>query len=67
LRDVKRVLEREGADYSSLSGSGSTMYGLFRTRERAVKAAERMCAEGLAATVTETLPRGSYRAQMFVK
>jgi 4-diphosphocytidyl-2-C-methyl-D-erythritol kinase len=67
LRDVKRVLEREGADYASLSGSGSTMYGLFRTRERAVKAAERMSADGLATTVTETLPRSDYRAQMFVK
>jgi 4-diphosphocytidyl-2-C-methyl-D-erythritol kinase len=67
LRDVKRVLEREGADYASLSGSGSTMYGLFRTRERAVQAAERMSAEGLAATVTETLPRDAYRAQMFEK
>ncbi len=67
LRDVKRVLEREGADYASLSGSGSTMYGLFRTRERAVQAAERMSAEGLATTVTETLPRSEYRGQMFVK
>jgi 4-diphosphocytidyl-2-C-methyl-D-erythritol kinase len=67
LRDVKRVLEREGADYASLSGSGSTMYGLFRTRERAVQAAERMSAEGLATTVTETLPRNEYRAQMFSK
>ncbi len=67
LRDVKRVLEREGADYASLSGSGSTMYGLFRTRERAVQAAERMSAEGLATTVTETLPRSEYRRQMFVK
>jgi 4-diphosphocytidyl-2-C-methyl-D-erythritol kinase len=67
LRDVKRVLEREGADYASLSGSGSTMYGLFRTRERAVQAAERMSAEGLATTVTGTLPRNEYRGQMFVK
>jgi len=67
LRDVKRILEREGADYASLSGSGSTMYGLFRTRERAVQAAERMSEKGLATTVTETLPRNEYRAQMFVK
>jgi 4-diphosphocytidyl-2-C-methyl-D-erythritol kinase len=66
LRDVKRVLEREGADYASLSGSGSTIYGLFRSHELAVQAAERMSAEGLATTVTETLPRSQYRAQMFV-
>jgi 4-diphosphocytidyl-2-C-methyl-D-erythritol kinase len=66
LRDVKRVLEREGSDYASLSGSGSTMYGLFRSRERALQAAGRMSAEGLATTVTETLPRSQYRAQMFV-
>ena len=66
LRDVKRVLEREGSDYASLSGSGSTMFGLFRSRERALQAAGRMSAEGLATTVTETLPRSQYRAQMFV-
>jgi len=66
LREVKRVLEREGADYSSLSGSGSTLYGLFRSRERALEAAGRMSAEGLATTVTETLPRARYREQMFV-
>jgi 4-diphosphocytidyl-2-C-methyl-D-erythritol kinase len=66
LRDVKRVLEREGCDYASLSGSGSTLFGLFRSRERALQAAERMSAEGLATTVTETLPRNQYRAQMFV-
>jgi 4-diphosphocytidyl-2-C-methyl-D-erythritol kinase len=66
LRDVKRVLEREGCDYASLSGSGSTMFGLFRSRERALQAAEHMSAEGLATTVTETLPRNQYRAQMFV-
>jgi 4-diphosphocytidyl-2-C-methyl-D-erythritol kinase len=66
LRDVKRVLEREGSDYASLSGSGSTMFGLFRSRQRALQAAERMSAEGMATTVTETLPRSQYRAQMFV-
>ena len=66
LRDVKRVFERQGADCASLSGSGSTIYGLFRSREHAMQAAGRMSAEGLATTVTETLPRSQYRAQMFV-
>jgi hypothetical protein len=42
------------------------MFGLFRSRERALQAAEHMSAEGLATTVTETLPRNQYRAQMFV-
>ena len=66
LRDVKRVLEREGCDYAALSGSGSTLFGLFRSAERAQLAAERMSAEGLTITVTETLPRPRYREQMFV-
>jgi len=66
LRDVKRVLEREGSEYASLSGSGSALYGLFGSRERALEAAERIGAEGLTATVTETLPRERYREQMFV-
>jgi 4-diphosphocytidyl-2-C-methyl-D-erythritol kinase len=66
LRDVKRVLEREGCDFASLSGSGSTLFGLFRSAERAQQAADRMGAEGLATIVTETLPRSRYREQMFV-
>ena len=60
------MLEREGAEYASLSGSGSTLYGLFGSRARALEAAGRMSAEGLATTVTETLPRERYREQMFV-
>lgn len=67
LRDVKRMLEREGAKLASLSGSGSTMFGLFGSREAAEQAAKKMSAEGLAVTVTETLPRSEYRARMFVK
>ena len=35
LREAKRVLEREGAQYASLSGSGSTLYGLFASAEDA--------------------------------
>src|SRR5208282_5465203 len=31
LRDIKRALERAGSRYASLSGSGSTLYGLFES------------------------------------
>ena len=67
LRDVKRILEREGAEYASLSGSGSTMYGLFLTRERAGEAARKLNDDGLRAIFTETLTRSEYHAQRFVK
>jgi 4-diphosphocytidyl-2-C-methyl-D-erythritol kinase len=67
LRDVKRILEREGAEYATLSGSGSTVCGLFLTRERAVQAAKKLNDDGLRAMVTETLTRSEYRAQRFVK
>jgi 4-diphosphocytidyl-2-C-methyl-D-erythritol kinase len=65
LREVKRVLEREGARYASLSGSGSTLYGLFPSGEEAGAAAARMSAAGHAAVATTTLMRDEYWQQMF--
>ena len=35
LREAKRALVRAGAEYASLSGSGSTLYGLFGSRQAA--------------------------------
>jgi 4-diphosphocytidyl-2-C-methyl-D-erythritol kinase len=60
LREVKRVLEREGARYASLSGSGSTLYGLFASAAEAESAAKRMSAAGHAAVATSTLTRAEY-------
>ena len=63
LRDVKRVLygqAGDGARYASLSGSGSALYGLFDSREKAEAAAERVQAMGHAAHVTSTLTRKQY-------
>jgi 4-diphosphocytidyl-2-C-methyl-D-erythritol kinase len=60
LRDVKRVLERAGAVYASLSGSGSAVYGLFKTKIAAEKAARRLRAEDVPAQATVTVTRTGY-------
>ncbi len=60
LREAKRVLEREGARYASLSGSGSTLYGLFSSAEEAGAAAGRISAAGYAAVATSSLDRSEY-------
>ncbi|MGZ4814639.1 MAG: 4-(cytidine 5'-diphospho)-2-C-methyl-D-erythritol kinase [Terriglobales bacterium] len=60
LRDVKRVLEREGARYASLSGSGSALYGLFSSAEVAAKAAAKLNEDGVPAQATSTLTREQY-------
>lgn len=66
LREVKRVLEREGAQYASLSGSGSTLYGLFASGAEAESAAQRMSASGHAAVATSTLARAEYWKRQLV-
>jgi 4-diphosphocytidyl-2-C-methyl-D-erythritol kinase len=65
LREVKRVLERVGARYASLSGSGSTVYGLFGSGEEAQAAAARVSASGHRAVATTTLTREEYWRQYF--
>ena len=60
LRDVKCALERAGAVYASLSGSGSAVCGLFRTKAGAEKAAARLRKEDIPAQATVTLTRPQY-------
>jgi 4-diphosphocytidyl-2-C-methyl-D-erythritol kinase len=60
LSDGKRALLRAGAKYASLSGSGSTLYGLFVSRKAAVQAAVQLRRQGWTAQATATLPRSSY-------
>jgi 4-diphosphocytidyl-2-C-methyl-D-erythritol kinase len=64
LRDVKRVLEHAGANYASLSGSGSTVYGLFADKAAAAKAVVRLATKGIPAVATKTLSRQKYWQQM---
>jgi 4-diphosphocytidyl-2-C-methyl-D-erythritol kinase len=60
LRAVKRALEGAGSGYASLSGSGSTVYGLFKSAASANRAATRLKSEGMPAVATKTLTRPEY-------
>ena len=65
LEEVRRVLERAGAFYASLSGSGSAVYGLFTSRVSAEKAAAKIRESGVEARVTTTLTRRQYWKEIF--
>jgi 4-diphosphocytidyl-2-C-methyl-D-erythritol kinase len=65
IREVKRALERVGAQYVSLSGSGSTVYGLFADGEAAGKAAKSLQHNDIPAQATVTLPRAEYWKEIF--
>jgi 4-diphosphocytidyl-2-C-methyl-D-erythritol kinase len=71
LADIKRVLAAEGtpeaALYASLSGSGSALFGLYRTRGDAELARERLRAAKVRSLLTRTLPRGAYWRQMLLQ
>ena len=60
LSEGKRALLSAGAKYASLSGSGSTLYGLFASKDAAVRAATRLRKQGWAAQTTVTVTRPQY-------
>ena len=66
LRDIKGALERAGSKYASLSGSGSSLYGLFRSTAEATNAAGRLRKQGLRAVATRTLTRRKYWGSLVV-
>jgi 4-diphosphocytidyl-2-C-methyl-D-erythritol kinase len=71
LGEIKRVLVgspgmEDAAIYAGLSGSGSALFGLYRTAEAAKAAFERLERHGVTGLVTSTLPRGDYWRTMMV-
>ena len=67
LGEAKGALVRAGAKYASMSGSGSSLYGLFASRAAAVRAVIRLRKQGWAAQATTTLTRAAYWRRMFAK
>jgi 4-diphosphocytidyl-2-C-methyl-D-erythritol kinase len=65
LCEWKRALVRAGAKYASLSGSGSTLYGLFGSKDAAERAAVRLRKQGSAAQATVMLTRPQYWRRMW--
>ena len=66
LRKVKSVLERAGAFYASLSGSGSALYGLFKSKVAGETAVARLRRDGIPALVTATMTRQQYWKKFLV-
>jgi 4-diphosphocytidyl-2-C-methyl-D-erythritol kinase len=70
LAEIKRTLAASGtpeaALHASLSGSGSALYGLYRTRGDAEAACQRMESAGVRSLLTRTLPRSKYWREMLL-
>ncbi|HEV2486888.1 MAG TPA: 4-(cytidine 5'-diphospho)-2-C-methyl-D-erythritol kinase [Terracidiphilus sp.] len=73
LAEIKRLLAGPGTPeaachssslVTSLSGSGSALYGLYLTRRDAEAACERLRPAGVRSTLTRTLPRAAYWREM---
>jgi 4-diphosphocytidyl-2-C-methyl-D-erythritol kinase len=73
LREIKRQLmgnpghESGGALYAALSGSGSALFGLYRSTADARQAQQRVQDAGTKALITSTLPRSLYWTRMFAE
>jgi 4-diphosphocytidyl-2-C-methyl-D-erythritol kinase len=72
LAEIKRILSGSGTEeaacHASLSGSGSALYGLYRTRGDAEAARARLKERfpSLEARITRTLPRSKYWREMLL-
>ena len=70
LAEIKHTLAATGtpeeALHASLSGSGSALFGLYRTQGDAEAARERLRLAGVASLLTRTLPRAKYWREMLL-
>jgi 4-diphosphocytidyl-2-C-methyl-D-erythritol kinase len=70
LREIKRHLmgtAESSAVYAALSGSGSALFGLYRSQTDASAAQQRLQQFGVEAIVTKTMPRARYWSEMFAE
>lgn len=58
---IVRALARAGAFHAAMSGSGSAVFGLFRSRARAAAAAKALGRRGRSILITRTVDRARYR------
>jgi 4-diphosphocytidyl-2-C-methyl-D-erythritol kinase len=70
LAEIKHTLAATGtpeeALHASLSGSGSALFGLYRSQGDAEAARERLRLAGVAGLLTRTLPRAKYWREMLL-
>jgi 4-diphosphocytidyl-2-C-methyl-D-erythritol kinase len=60
IDQMRTALRRAGAAAAAMSGSGSTVFGLFQKRSEALTAVERLAGLGWRVLLTESLDRGEY-------
>lgn len=60
IDQMRTSLRRAGALAAAMSGSGSTVFGLFQKRAEALAAVERLSGSGWRVLLTESLGRGEY-------
>ena len=64
IDQMRAALRRSGALAAAMTGSGSTVFGLFQRRRDATAAVARLAGGAWRALLTESLDRGSYSRRM---
>jgi 4-diphosphocytidyl-2-C-methyl-D-erythritol kinase len=61
IQEFKRLLREQGARGSMMSGSGSSVFGVFQDEDTALRAARSLSRRGIQAIATRTLAGTTYR------